>query len=303
MIVALPPHGLSNAAAGRSKHWIKKLSGVNTKLTDGFAFEGDFVSFGGTVEVPEGTFFLSYIEYCRGSGRLDGRTVTLYQASNDALHVVKGWDLDGSAGWALHVRDEVATMMGAVASSTDSIIWMIDLEAGPRKDGKLPDVDGRPVTRCASTIDEANKLLADAGVIARGRRNGGPLPAIILMIDDTAPDVPVIDWHAKARLTGSSAETAEQHGYADRWARWDAANKLGEEIPDATEAHHSDQCAGSPEFVLGPDERWSARCDRDTLCDGVGDNRMWEITGCETLREAGARFFGGDDRRLYGVEV
>lgn len=299
MIVALPPHGLSAAAAARNPHWIKRLTGVNVRLVAGHVFEGESVQFGDTVDVPEGTFFLSYIEDRRGSGRLDGRTVTLYQASNDAAQVVKGWDLDGSAGWALRIRDEVATMLGAAAaSSTDSIIWMIDLESGPRKNGKLPDVGGRPVTRCAGTIDEANKLLADAGVIARGRRHGGQMPAIILMIDE-----PVIDWKDRAKLTGPSLGIADQPGYASRWDRFDAAGKSHQpvgEIPSATESHHSDQCAGSPEFILGPDERWSARCDRGTLCDGVGDNRMWEITGCETLREAGARFFGGDDRRLYG---
>ncbi len=107
-IVELPDHYLSKAAIRRgTKHWIKELTGVDTSKKDGFAFEGTFQSFNATVEVHDGAMFLVYVEDRNGVGRLDGRTVDLLQVVDGKLETVQTWTLDGHAGWALKIRDEV----------------------------------------------------------------------------------------------------------------------------------------------------------------------------------------------------
>lgn len=111
VIITLPDHNLSNSAAGRSKHWFKLLTGINTTKSDGFAFLGAFHDFGATVEVPEGTWFLSLIEDVRGSGRIDGRDVVLYRVVDGELTTADSWRLDGNRGWALKVRDQIAQLM------------------------------------------------------------------------------------------------------------------------------------------------------------------------------------------------
>jgi hypothetical protein len=56
------------------------------------------------------------------------------------------------------------------------------------------------------------------------------------------------------------------------------------------DGHHADHCDGLPIFTQDSVGQWTAACDR-------GD---FEITGCETRREAGARFYGGEQPGLYG---
>lgn len=116
IIVRLPGHGLSNSAAGRCKHWIKKLTGVDTTKDTGYAFTGQFTQFHATEEVPPGTWYLSFVEDRAGSGRLRGRDVTLYEARKDdagqpVVAEVESWSLDSSAGWTLKVRDEIARLI------------------------------------------------------------------------------------------------------------------------------------------------------------------------------------------------
>lgn len=120
MIVTLPSTGLSNAAASRSKHWIKLITGVDTSKSDGYAFIGTFRHFEGAVEVAEGAWFLAYIENRRGSGQLTSREVTLYRAIDNDLNVVREWNLDGSAGWALRVRDEIAQLMAEAEQPSEA---------------------------------------------------------------------------------------------------------------------------------------------------------------------------------------
>jgi hypothetical protein len=65
-----------------------------------------------------------------------------------------------------------------------------------------------------------------------------------------------------------------------------------EAITDLPTEHHADECDGLPIFHQDSGGQWTAFCDQD-------DN--FEITGCETRREAGARFYGGQDATLYGA--
>ncbi|MFC6022985.1 hypothetical protein ACFP2T_43400 [Plantactinospora solaniradicis] len=107
-IVELPDHGLSAGKAARGKHWIKQLDRVNRTVQTGYAFEGTFKKWNETVEVPEGTWFLTFIEDLTGSGRVRDQTVALWRVQNGELTADLRWELDGSPGWALKVRDPIA---------------------------------------------------------------------------------------------------------------------------------------------------------------------------------------------------
>lgn len=118
VIVDLPGDGLSVSKrqyAG-AKSWIKILTGVDASKDTGFAFEGSFVRFGETVEVPEGTWFLSYIEdRSSGSGNLRGRDVTLYQVRGGELAEAGSWQPGAGKGWALRCRDDIAARLAGPA--------------------------------------------------------------------------------------------------------------------------------------------------------------------------------------------
>lgn len=122
-IVKLPDHGLSNSAARRSKQWIKRLDSVDTSQSNGYAFIGDFARFEATVEVPEGTYFLVYVEQSSAT-RLYGRNVSLLRVQGEELTQVEAWNLDASAGWALKVRDEIAARLAEPAPEpgTDALL-------------------------------------------------------------------------------------------------------------------------------------------------------------------------------------
>lgn len=113
MIVTLPGPGMSRAAASRGTHWIKRLDRVDRDLVNGFAFLGEFTAFRGTVEVPDGTYFLSYAEDRSYSGRLHARTVRLLRAEDGIVAEIRQWELGPEAGWALKVRDPVAAVIAA----------------------------------------------------------------------------------------------------------------------------------------------------------------------------------------------
>ncbi len=168
-ILELPDHELSNSAARRTKHWIKQLTGVDTTKQDGFAFEGQFRDFEETVEVPVGAMFLSYIEDTRGSGRVDGRFVTLWVAREENLEVVQTWTLDAGRGWALKIRDQVAHHLAAAASepaATEALAWVPDVPTVRQMrdtaqtvqrqlDGRFADLDAH----LDELIETMNKML------------------------------------------------------------------------------------------------------------------------------------------------
>ena len=115
-IITLPDHGLSNSAARRCKHWMKILTEVNPKISNGYAFQGNFANYGSTVEVAEGTWVMGYREDRAASGRLYSHNVTLYQVRSGALVEVDEWAIDGGdRGWVLHVRDKIHAYMTAPA--------------------------------------------------------------------------------------------------------------------------------------------------------------------------------------------
>lgn len=148
-IITLPDHNLSNSAARRSKHWLKILTSVDATKDNGYAFEGQFASFEATVEVADGTWIMSYVEDVRASGKLDGRDVTLFQVRGTELVEVDGWTLDGSSGWALKVRDEIAAHM-AKQAEPDVDALLAEREALLARvaeiDAPLPEPEGTETT-------------------------------------------------------------------------------------------------------------------------------------------------------------
>lgn len=161
MIVKLPDHDLSKAAAARSKHWIKRLTGVDQSQDTGYAFLGQFESFNATVAAEPGTWFLSYVEYRRGSGRLEHRDVELLRVVGGNLDVIEAWRLDSNAGWALKVRDRVAQLMTDADADTDETILVplpvIEKLAAVR--GRLDVLAGRLVGFEQQEVRELSTIL------------------------------------------------------------------------------------------------------------------------------------------------
>ena len=151
-IITFPDHQLSASAARRSKFWLKVLTGVDTSKSDGYAFQGTFATYEGTVEVAEGTWVLGYIEDVRSSGRMDGRDVTLYQVRDGALVKVDHWYLDEKPGWALKIRDEIAKYLAAGPSVDELLAEREQLLARLAEiDALLPEPEGAEVdTRAAA---------------------------------------------------------------------------------------------------------------------------------------------------------
>lgn len=93
----------------RYKQWTKILDRVDTSKANGYAFEGTFVHLRAFIEVPIGTWFLAYGEM--GSRRHATPVVALYRAGEHGLVKVAEYNTLPDIGWALKIRDEVATLV------------------------------------------------------------------------------------------------------------------------------------------------------------------------------------------------
>lgn len=160
VIVGLPGHGLSTSAARRSKWWIKQLVTVDVSKSDGWAFVGYPNAFGATVEVPEGAWFLSYVEDVASTGRLRGRAVTLYQVDGGELVQVQSWGLDAARGWALKVRDQIAGLVNTPDDGESAGPDRLPVAAAVRRDlgrlfDRLTQASGEPDFVMQVAIDDA----------------------------------------------------------------------------------------------------------------------------------------------------
>lgn len=175
-IITLPDHELTRSAERRSKFWFKILRGVDRNQSTGYAFEGDFSKHNATIEVPSGTWLMSYVEDVRSSGRMDGRNVTLYQVRNRELVEVDSWYLDAAPGWALHVRDQVADYMEAKPEPEPAVPSVDDLLAEREQllarlaeiDAMLPEPEGTEV----STRQAAQALGVSVRTVQRWAATG-----------------------------------------------------------------------------------------------------------------------------------
>jgi len=95
----------------RHKNWIKEVTGVDVTKSNGYAFQGNFLQVGSTVELPVGTILMYYY----GSGSVKNYTVEVRvrRVTPDGLEdtgISTSRDNRKSRGWALDVRDKVAEL-------------------------------------------------------------------------------------------------------------------------------------------------------------------------------------------------
>lgn len=114
-IVEVPSPGYTK----RGKTWVKTMTGVDRTITDGYAFQGEFLQEGELAELATGTWLLSYYRDVNGSGRVTDVTITLSQVAEDGIAQVKTWDATAHPrSWALLVRDEIADLLRGKDTTT-----------------------------------------------------------------------------------------------------------------------------------------------------------------------------------------
>jgi len=93
----------------RFPRWVKRLTGVDRNISNGFAFEGSFIAAGRKHEFPEGTFLLYFGK--SGSRAYNSPMVALRRvgAEGNLETLFERKNLDDS--WALDVRDEIADIL------------------------------------------------------------------------------------------------------------------------------------------------------------------------------------------------
>ena len=101
----------------RFKQWVKVVTGVDTTIPNGYAFQGSFIRFDRKVELPVGTLLLYF--GMEGSRRFQRPCVALREVTHDGLEPLYERDrLDLS--WALDVRDDIAAIVAARRSSSSA---------------------------------------------------------------------------------------------------------------------------------------------------------------------------------------
>jgi len=168
----------------RFKQWVKVVTGVDTTIPNGYAFQGKFIGFDRKAELEVGAFLLYFGMEGSRKRQKPKPCVALKEVTPDGLETLyERYDLDRS--WALDVRDDIAAIIAArrssssASSSADGAIAAAAGDAAGSGDGAanpLRDVaDGvgdvrRRVQRLA--LDAADAAAADAatGMAWRRRR-------------------------------------------------------------------------------------------------------------------------------------
>jgi len=101
----------------RFKQWVKVVTGVDTTIPNGYAFQGTFIGFNRKAELPIGALLLYF--GMEGSRRFQRPCVALREVTPDGLETLYERDrLDLS--WALDVRDDIAAIVAARRSSSSA---------------------------------------------------------------------------------------------------------------------------------------------------------------------------------------
>ena len=167
----------------RFKQWVKKLEGVDTSISNGYAFQGSFIRFDRKVELEVGAILLCF--GMEGSRRFQRPCVALKTVTPDGRleTIYERYDLD--LAWALDVRDDIAAIVAARRSSSSADVAG-DAAAGdaagsgagaanPLLDAAAADADTpgdlRPGgQRLALAAADAAAADADTGMAWRRRR-------------------------------------------------------------------------------------------------------------------------------------
>jgi len=101
----------------RFKKWVKVVTGVDTTISNGYAFEGSFIGLDRKAELAVGTFLLYF--GMEGTRTRQWPCVALKEVTPDGLETLyERYDLDRS--WALDVRDDIAAIIAARRSSSSA---------------------------------------------------------------------------------------------------------------------------------------------------------------------------------------
>ena len=166
----------------RFKRWVKVVTGVDTTIPNGYAFQGTFIGFDRKAELEIGTVLLYF--GMEGTRTRQWPCVALKEVTPDGLETLyERSDLDRS--WALDVRDDIAAIVAArrssssASSSADGAIiaaaagdaaGSVDGAANPLRDAADPVGDvRRRVQRLALDAADA-AAAADTGMACRRRR-------------------------------------------------------------------------------------------------------------------------------------
>ena len=88
--------------------WVKEVTGVDTSKSNGYCFEGDFVSGAnkGLVECGDGYYIVCSVE---GSRKNQYKDVAMFQIAGDKVEKIIDWVTGND--WALKIRDRVAELL------------------------------------------------------------------------------------------------------------------------------------------------------------------------------------------------
>ena len=167
----------------RFKKWVKVVTGVDTTISNGYAFEGSFIGLDRKAELAVGTFLLYF--GMEGTRTRQWPCVALKEVTPDGLETLyERYDLDRS--WALDVRDDIAAIIAARRSSSSADVTGDDaagdaagsgagaanpLLAAAAADADTPG-DLRPGGQrlALAAADDADAAAADTGMAWRRRR-------------------------------------------------------------------------------------------------------------------------------------
>ncbi len=108
----------------RNKNWAKVVYSVDTTVSSGWAYEGEFVAAGAIQDVPAGGVLLVYGE--RGSRSNPVIEARVYQINPDATLSERA--MGKGRGWARTVRDAVQELLDEETPASVDLSGYADVE-------------------------------------------------------------------------------------------------------------------------------------------------------------------------------
>ncbi len=96
-----------NTGDRRYKMWAKHITKINTEASNGYAFEGTWLTLGRKAELPIGSYVLLYGEEGSRAHRAPVVRIARVEADSTLVDVLTATD----PSWALDLRDEAAALL------------------------------------------------------------------------------------------------------------------------------------------------------------------------------------------------
>ncbi len=122
------------AKDSRWKAWCRTLSGVDQSATNGYAFQGQFLTLGRKAEVPVGAYIMRYDEVGSRSSREPVVSISRVEADGTLTPVLEAT----GRSWALDLRDEAAKLFASAGDEKTTLL--AEREALLRR---LAEIDAR----------------------------------------------------------------------------------------------------------------------------------------------------------------